>query len=56
MALFPGSKERGNGQKKTRQGKGRGTKFGTKPQTHTSMFVSTKALKRYKKRYRGQGK
>jgi|TARA_R100000084_G_C4557170_1_gene102838 hypothetical protein len=44
-----------NGDKKTRQGKGRGTKWGTKPDTN-HMFVSTKSLKRYKKRYKGQGR
>ena len=44
-----------NGAKKTRQGRGRGTKWGTKPDT-SSMFMSKKTLKRYKKKYRGQGK
>jgi len=44
-----------NGAKKTQQGKGKNTKFGTKPQTHNCMFANTKALKRYKKKYRNQG-
>jgi len=44
-----------NGQKKTRQGMSHRTKWGTKPNTD-SLFTSTKALKRYKKKYRGQGK
>ena len=35
--------------KKTRQGKGRHTKFGTKPQTHLGA-VPKKTLNRYKKR------
>ncbi len=56
MALFPDGRKRGNGPKKTRQGVGRSTKFGTKPQTHAGMFPSTKAIKRYKKKSRGQGK
>ena len=38
-----------NGAKKTRQGKGKNTKFGTKPQTHLEA-VSKKTLNRYKKR------
>jgi len=38
--------------KKTRQGMGRGTKWGTKPCGNTSR----KKLQRYKKKYRGQGK
>ena len=38
-----------NGAKKTRQGKGRHTKFGTKPQTHLGA-VPKKTLNRYKKR------
>jgi hypothetical protein len=56
MALFPDGRKRGNGPKKTRQGVGRSTKFGIKPQTHLGMFPSTKAIKRYKKKSRGQGK
>ena len=38
-----------NGPQKTRQGKGRHTKFGTKPQTHLGS-VPKKTLQRYKKR------
>jgi hypothetical protein len=38
-----------NGAKKTRQGKGKNTKFGTKPQTHLGA-VPKKTLNRYKKR------
>ena len=38
-----------NGSKKTRQGKGRHTKYGTKPQTHLGS-VPKKTLQRYKKR------
>ena len=38
--------------KKTRQGMGRGTKWGTKP----AGKGNKKALTRYKKKYRGQGK
>ena len=38
-----------NGAKKTRQGKGKNTKFGTKPQTHLGS-VPKKTLNRYKKR------
>jgi hypothetical protein len=38
--------------KKTRQGMGRGTKWGTKPCGN----ASKKKLQRYKKRHRGQGK
>ena len=37
------------GPKKTRQGKGQHTKFGTKPQTHLGP-VPKKTLQRYKKR------
>ena len=43
-----GSKAR----KRTRQGKGRGTKFGTKPEGN----AGKKQLQRYKKKSRGQGK
>ena len=42
---------RGKHKKKTRQGMGRGTKWGTKP----SGKSSTKARTRYKKKPRGQG-
>ena len=38
--------------KKTRQGLGRGTKWGTKPTGNQAK----KKLQRYKKKYRGQGK
>ena len=38
-----------NGAKKTRQGKGKNTKFGTKPQTHLGS-VPKKTLNRYKRR------
>ena len=38
-----------NGAKRTRQGKGRHTKFGTKPQTHLGP-VPKKTLQRYKKK------
>ena len=38
--------------KRSRQGTGRGTKWGTKPQGKTGK----KQLQRYKKRPRGQGK
>ena len=38
--------------KRTRQGNGRGTKFGTKPEGKTGK----KQLQRYKKKPRGQGK
>jgi hypothetical protein len=55
MAILPDGRLQGNGPKKTRQGKGKNTKFGKKPQTHTGMFPSTKAIKRYKKKSRGQG-
>jgi hypothetical protein len=37
--------------KKTRQGRGRGTKWGTKPTGN----ASKKTLNRYKKKNRGQG-
>ena len=48
MAMLDNTGHR-NGAKKTRQGKGRGTKFGTKPQTHLGA-VPKKTLQRYKKR------
>ena len=38
--------------KRTRQGSGRGTKFGTKPEGK----AGKKQLQRYKKKSRGQGK
>ena len=49
MAIITGDGRVSNGAKKTRQGKGRGTKFGTKPQTHLGA-VPKKTLQRYKKR------
>ena len=48
MAMLDNTGHR-NGAKKTRQGKGKGTKFGTKPQTHLGA-VPKKSLQRYKKR------
>ncbi len=39
--------------KRTRQGNGRGTKWGNKPQGNAA---SKKQLQRYKKKSRGQGK
>ena len=42
----------GNGEKKTRQGRGKNTKFGTKPQTHLGP-VPKKTLSKYKKRRKG---
>ena len=44
-----------NGQKKSSQGMSHRTKWGTRPNTD-SPFVSRKTLKKYKKRYKGQGK
>ena len=41
--------------KKTRQGQSKHTRFGSIPDT-SYMFVSSKSLKRYKKKYVGQGK
>ena len=49
MAIITSDTRVGNGQKKTRQGKGKNTKFGTKPQTHLGA-VPKKTLNRYKKR------
>tara|TARA_Y100001973_G_C5182766_1_gene325902 strand:- start:1121 stop:1291 length:171 start_codon:yes stop_codon:yes gene_type:complete len=46
---------RTNGAKKTRQGLSKQTIFGSIPDT-SHMFVSSKSLNRYKKKYRGQGK
>ena len=34
MAIITNDGRVGNGEKKTRQGRGKNTKFGTKPQTH----------------------
>ena len=53
MAILTTDGRMGNGAKKTRQGKGKNTKFGTKPQTHLGA-VPKKTLNRYKKRKRGQ--
>ena len=53
MAVITSDSRTGNGQKKTRQGNGKNTKFGTKPQTHLGA-VPKKTLNRYKKRKRGQ--
>ena len=44
-----------NWAKKTSQGLTYRTKWGTKPDM-SSPFVSKKALNKYKKRYKGQGK
>ena len=54
MALVSSSLwvSRNKHKKSTRQGTGRGTKWGTKPQGKTGK----KQLQRYKKRPRGQGK
>ena len=54
MALVSSSLShlRNKHKKRTRQGTGRGTKWGTKPCGNTSK----KKLQRYKKKYRGQGK
>ena len=49
MAIITNDGRVGNGEKKTRQGKGKNTKFGTKPQTHLGA-VPKKTLNRYKKR------
>ena len=48
MAMLSNTGHR-NGAKRTRQGKGRHTKFGTKQQTHLGP-VPKKTLQRYKKR------
>ena len=48
MAMLSNTGHR-NGAQRTRQGKGRHTKFGTKPQTHLGS-VPKKTLQRYKKR------
>ena len=52
MAMLSNDVRVGNGQKKTRQGKGKNTKFGTKPQTHLGS-VPKKTLSKYKKRRKG---
>ena len=54
MALVSSSLSQSKNQhkKRTRQGSGRGTKVGTKPQGN----ASRKQLQRYKKKSRGQGK
>ena len=54
MALVSSSLShlRNKHKKRTRQGMGRGTKWGTKPQGKSGK----KQLQRYKKRSRGQGK
>jgi hypothetical protein len=48
MALLDNTGQ-SNGPKKTRQGKGKNTKYGTKPLTHLGS-VPKKMLRRYKKR------
>ena len=55
MAILTTDGRMGNGAKKTRQGKGKNTKFGTKPQTHLGA-VPKKTLNRYKKRKQSLGK
>lgn len=52
MASLFSDRIRNRHKKRTRQGSGRGTKFGTKPQGN----ASNKQLQRYKKKSRGQGK
>ena len=54
MALVSSSLShlRNKHKKRTRQGSGRGTKLGTKPQGN----AGKKQLQRYKKKSRGQGK
>jgi hypothetical protein len=54
MALVSSSlsQSRNRHKKRTRQGDGRGSKQGTKPQGN----ASKKQLQRYKKKSRGQGK
>jgi hypothetical protein len=52
MALVSTFLSKNKHKKKTCQGMGRGTKWGTKPQGK----AGKKQLKRYKKKYRGQGK
>ena len=54
MALVSSSlwQSKNQHKKRTRQGNGRGTKFGTKPEGKTGK----KQLQRYKKKPRGQGK
>ena len=48
MAIITTDGRVGNGEKKTRQGRGKNTKFGTKPQTHLGP-VPKKTLSKYKK-------
>ena len=55
MAIITNDGRVGNGEKKTRQGRGKNTKFGTKPQTHLGP-VPKKTLSKYKKRRKGQVK
>ncbi len=52
MALVSSNLFRNSHKKRSRQGFGRGSKFGTKPQGN----ASKKQLQRYKKKSRGQGK
>jgi len=52
MALVSSNLSRNKHKKRTRQGAGRGSKQGTKPQGN----ASKKQLQRYKKKSRGQGK
>jgi len=52
MPRIFGNEEPSKTGKSTRQGMGRGTKWGTKP----AGKGNKKALTRYKKKYRGQGK
>ena len=49
MAIITSDGRVGNCEKKTRQGRGKNTKFGTKPQTHLGS-VPKKTLSKYKKR------
>ena len=46
MAILTTDGRVGNGAKRTRQGRGKNTKFGTKPQTHLGS-VPKKTLNRY---------
>ena len=52
MAIITNDGRVGNGEKKTRQRRGKNTKFGTKPQTHLGP-VPKKTLSKYKKRRKG---
>ena len=49
MAIITTDGRVGNGEKKTRQGRGKNTKFGTKPQTHLGP-VPKKTLSKYKEK------